>query len=783
MDVIPDTVNYIMKKSHNLEYGIERFVCPFTYQSLHWVNMVAEMKPTKETGDTNILCCIDYAKKSTKKLQKLKVKRSTFFAKFFGLIDKYYSEPNKNILEDEDFDGEDIAKYWDEAIKHIKKMNLSVAQKDTQTAMFDLKLLSMRGTEDYNQCGTLLLMDCMDYLLPIRKKDTSTKAQQKFKKKIAIFIYDLLWLLYKDEYDVLNSHLVMNVSDVLDVRYVSMFRRIHHLFNIGILNLNINDGENANKFMLDFSGKNGLIKFEKFFRNKCPQHQLPVTTCYLGSMREDDTLPQLRQLALQTLEVPRLFFKDISETRIYYDIILDETKSKDQNRFVSQHYWTPYAIREEVLKLYMPKYRNRTKTDDIKKKLLESYMKQFVNYVLFEEENNAYKLVAAMTIENDVDLIDEGRKHAIIHISATSKSGENEAYFNTLLEKVMSVCGLKSKEIVFVTQIGKFRYKQLTGVYKPSDMFVNNKFKEFKNKFVDELLEEGSTYLHGKGSWLLRQFHSKVTTKTIKYGVFRSEVRNIRFINDNYEVYSHTFGWNKAMKYEIPNASSSVIKEAKSKIGCSIKMEGGGHRSKMINLPTGSIVRPIPRKFHQAYYKYNGSNCTWLAAAMLINIEEPNIADLMLAKLDGSKKLIKHFEYMQLTKYSRNQKKYFSKDDQPKPLVQYLEDFYKHQLKKVNANNIVKGDKCGYMAYLLNKDTKGYYLCQITTEGGQKSHIVGLDCTNGEIYDCMETHTLKLNRENLDYISDVKLGGISGIYVCKEIIKQLQKKTKSIVYV
>ena len=74
----------------------------------------------------------------------------------------------------------------------------------------------------------------MDYILPVRKKDASTNVQEKFKKKIAIFIYDLLWLFYKDEYDVLNDHLVMNVGDVLDMHYVSMFRKIHHLFNIGI---------------------------------------------------------------------------------------------------------------------------------------------------------------------------------------------------------------------------------------------------------------------------------------------------------------------------------------------------------------------------------------------------------------------------------------------------------------------------------------------------------------------------------------------------------------------
>ena len=113
-------------------------------------------------------------------------------------------------------------------------MDLTFAHNDIITAMFELKLMSMRQTEEYNQCGTLLLMNCLDYFSPIRKKDASTSAQDRFKKQIALFIYDRLWLCYKDEYDVLNDHLVMNVGDVLDMHYVSMFRKIHHLFNIGI---------------------------------------------------------------------------------------------------------------------------------------------------------------------------------------------------------------------------------------------------------------------------------------------------------------------------------------------------------------------------------------------------------------------------------------------------------------------------------------------------------------------------------------------------------------------
>ena len=64
----------------------------------------------------------------------------------------------------------------------------------------------------------------------------------------------------------------------------------------------MNENENANKYMHKFSGKDGLIKFERFFRNKYPQNLLPVCKQF-GSMREDDTLPQLCQIALQTMHM------------------------------------------------------------------------------------------------------------------------------------------------------------------------------------------------------------------------------------------------------------------------------------------------------------------------------------------------------------------------------------------------------------------------------------------------------------------------------------------------
>ena len=73
------------------------------------------------------------------------------------------------------------------------------------------------------------------------------------------------------------------------------------------------------------------------------------------------------------------------------------------------------------------------------------------------------------------------------------------------------------------------------------------------------------------------------------------------------------------------------------------------------------------------------------------------------------------------------------------------------------------------MIMLQNKH--GYYICLLSTAFGQKTHIVGIDCYKGEIYNCMENNMLKLSLDTLNYCAGKNVGGLYEVYVCLELIK------------
>ena len=68
---------------------------------------------------------------------------------------------------------------------------------------------------------------------------------------------------------------------------------------------------------------------------------------------------------------------------------------------------------------------------------------------------------------------------------------------------------------------------------------------------------------------------------------------------------------------------------------------------------------------------------------------------------------------------------------------------------------------------------RGYYLYLLSTVSGQKTHIVGIDCFKGEVYDCMESNKLKVSLDTLNYCTGKNVGGLFIIYVCMELVKAL----------
>ena len=118
----------------------------------------------------------------------------------------------------------------------------------------------------------------------------------------------------------------------------------------------------------------------------------------------------------------------------------------------------------------------------------------------------------------------------------------------------------------------------------------------------------------------------------------------------------------------------------------------------------------------------------------------------MLNEFNTSKDTIEFFEYMNLKKLTTYQREYESNDYLVPPLGEYLASYYRHQLCKVSLPKGIPG----YLDFMLHQKS-GYYICLLLTDSGQRSHVIGIDCFKQEIYDCMETHTLCLNRDNLNY--------------------------------
>ena len=78
-----------------------------------------------------------------------------------------------------------------------------------------------------------------------------------------------------------------------------------------------------------------------------------------------------------------------------------------------------------------------------------------------------------------------------------------------------------------------------------------------------------------------------------------------------------------------------------------------------------------------------------------------------------------------------------------------------------------------YLDYLLDPETKGIYICQLEATGGERKHVLGVDCDGKQraIYDPSERYAIKLNRRNFDYCCGKYLIGLQKIYLCYQIVR------------
>ena len=77
-----------------------------------------------------------------------------------------------------------------------------------------------------------------------------------------------------------------------------------------------------------------------------------------------------------------------------------------------------------------------------------------------------------------------------------------------------------------------------------------------------------------------------------------------------------------------------------------------------------------------------------------------------------------------------------------------------------------------YIKYILDPDTKGQFLCQIEARGGDKFHVIGIDCDANPkvILDPYEKYALRLSKSNINYCCGQYLLGAQGFCFCYELL-------------
>ena len=193
-----------------------------------------------------------------------------------------------------------------------------------------------------------------------------------------------------------------------------------------------------------------------------------------------------------------------------------------------------------------------------------------------------------------------------------------------------------------------------------------------------------------------------------------------------------------------------------------IELKGGGYRNTELSYEIDPInfMWKFRNEFQCKDVRFENC-CVWLSAVLLIDKYEPEVATHMLEMMNIQ---LKSFEWMFLCKVP-----IIYQQQEPTKLIDMLQKKgIGYTLKKVRLKNYVEGS---FLELLLNPKIVGKFICQLESHGGNRQHVIGVDCEQNAILDSCETHALKLTRENLDYCCGQYLKGLKHIVYCYELIK------------
>ena len=228
-------------------------------------------------------------------------------------------------------------------------------------------------------------------------------------------------------------------------------------------------------------------------------------------------------------------------------------------------------------------------------------------------------------------------------------------------------------------------------------------------------------------------------------------------------LYTHAFGWKPAKEGQLIRIPKKSLKWCQNNIGQVHLLSGGGYRKRNDShrLKDSDKMGLLRKEFQVEDNPKFRSCCAWLAAVLLINVDDEAMATYML-NLMHSKNSDDEFEWMNLARTPQNciPRTTLNQRLQKKDI--------KYNLKRVSRPNGIS-----YLKLLLENDKTGQYICQFEMSDGTTDHVVGIDCNLRHIYDSYEQHAIRLSKENLDYCcGDEESLTLKRIVYCYELVKQ-----------
>ena len=780
---------------------LQQIVFAYYSKRLPWIMIEVDLSDTKRAPSVIVRDFMKYPREKILREREIDKKEVVvWFSKYFGL---YKKEQTQGKLIRDDFRCDNL----------IDFLENKVDEESSTRGRIDF-VCSEKMIDEFNECGTCVLHRSFIHILDqidtqhTFKKDFEEDDLYFFRSKMLLFILRMHCFYFADIEDEIKDHLFMNATNDMHKYEVLRFQKIHQMFQEGTLiyskgredkKEDKNDKEDTDMEKSVFA-RNANIIHDRYIHDICEFEVYVLENMSKEGLkkfkkpkklRKDDNegyLPNIIIVKDQTRG-----FNDISGSRVYYYC----PELEHGHELVSIQYWLPFELKAHILDLYCSRYTcpfEKEIDKEEKRVAIEEYMAQFPTYVIMDVvEDEAFdemkfEVIAAATLEQEAFLYPQHDQYCIFHLLALRLGYENQFHLETLIYRILEKKKLVGNKVLFVKQFGQYDYVSNEADFRkngsediyvktPWDIFRECNFHLRNDKYIRVLVPPHSKTYAGSASSLAnycgKHLQEDSNLYLRLYKIDNSVKSYARFKDGKYWLFNYNFGWNIVTAENMKYISLAMRDRLKMNGGESILLEGGGARNDGITgrIDPRLVGKKIDVMFTQDYHKVDGSNCAWLTAAVLMNIDDPLNAKKMIDDLKGNEEF---YVYMQFKKFSKFQK---AQQDQPRQLetlVKYLEKKYQHNLKTVRKTKYKD-----YKTMMLESDEKGYFLCQLISEGNSKSHVIGIDKTNNLIYDCEENNTFHLCEESLNYCVGRDYNCVKDISECVQLIQSPRKRASN----